>query len=51
MRANNEYIDQDIKLHDGRRLAYHNLGIPSGQPVFYFHGWPSSRQEWRAVLS
>src|SRR5215210_6467089 len=51
MQANEQYIDQAIKLHDGRRLAYHDLGPRHGQPVFYFHGWPSSRQEWRVVLS
>ena len=34
-----------IRLKDGRRLGYADLGDPSGTPVFYFHGFPSSRLE------
>ena len=29
----------------GRRLAYSELGDPQGCPVFYCHGFPSSRRE------
>jgi len=34
---------QTISLPDGRRLGYLILG--EGKPVFYFHGYPSSRLE------
>jgi pimeloyl-ACP methyl ester carboxylesterase len=27
----------------GRSLAYQEYGDPAGTPVFFFHGWPSSR--------
>ena len=30
-------------LSDGQHLAVDEYGDPSGLPVFYFHGWPSSR--------
>jgi pimeloyl-ACP methyl ester carboxylesterase len=36
-------IDHTIKLKDGRRLGYAEYGDPKGKPVFFFHGWPSSR--------
>jgi pimeloyl-ACP methyl ester carboxylesterase len=29
----------------GRRIAYSVYGAPQGQPVFYCHGFPSSRRE------
>jgi pimeloyl-ACP methyl ester carboxylesterase len=32
-----------ISLPDGRKLAYDESGDPSGKPVFFFHGWCSSR--------
>jgi pimeloyl-ACP methyl ester carboxylesterase len=32
-----------FQLPDGRRLSYDEHGPPNGQPVFYFHGAPSSR--------
>ncbi|HEY90893.1 MAG TPA: alpha/beta hydrolase [Dehalococcoidia bacterium] len=35
-----------IKLKDGRSLGYAEYGAPSGKPVFYFHGFPSSRIDW-----
>lgn len=41
--------DRAILLHDGRLLGYAEYGDPSGQPVFYFHGWPSCRLEGRLV--
>lgn len=34
-----------ISLRDGRTLAYTEYGDPQGQPILYFHGWPSSRLE------
>jgi pimeloyl-ACP methyl ester carboxylesterase len=36
-----------IGLRDGRRLGYAQWGDPSGQPLLYCHGWPSSRAEGR----
>ncbi|HEX73799.1 MAG TPA: alpha/beta hydrolase [Dehalococcoidia bacterium] len=38
--------DQTIKLKDGRLLGYAEYGNPDGKPVFYFHGFPSSRIDW-----
>lgn len=37
----------DITLKDGRSLSYTEYGDPSGSPVFYFHGFPGSRLDWR----
>jgi pimeloyl-ACP methyl ester carboxylesterase len=34
-----------IRLPDGRRLAYVELGRPDGGVVVYCHGWPGSRLE------
>ena len=34
---------RSIRLGDGRRLGYADLGDHDGIPVFYFHGWPGSR--------
>ncbi|MFD2255092.1 alpha/beta fold hydrolase [Luteolibacter algae] len=31
----------------GFRLAWNEYGDPSGKPVFYYHGWPSSRLQAR----
>ncbi len=31
----------------GRRLAWNEYGDPAGGPVFYYHGWPSSRLQAR----
>jgi pimeloyl-ACP methyl ester carboxylesterase len=36
---------RSVTLSDGRRLAYAEWGDPSGKPIFYFHGTPSSRLE------
>jgi pimeloyl-ACP methyl ester carboxylesterase len=33
----------DIKLPDGRFLAFSEYGSPIGKPVFFFHGMPGSR--------
>ncbi|MCD4785093.1 MAG: alpha/beta hydrolase [Candidatus Eremiobacteraeota bacterium] len=32
-----------MQLKDGRALGYAEYGDPDGRPVFFFHGWPSSR--------
>lgn len=37
-----------ITLKDGRRLSYAQYGDPEGKPLFFFHGWPSSRLSWIA---
>jgi len=34
-----------LYLRDGRRLGFSDLGDPEGIPLFYFHGFPSSRLE------
>src|SRR5450830_1310595 len=34
-----------MKLRDGRRLAYSELGDPGGMPIFHQHGMPGSRVE------
>lgn len=31
----------------GQRLAWNEFGAPDGAPVFYYHGWPSSRLQAR----
>jgi len=33
----------------GRRLCYAEYGAPAGTPLFYFHGWPSSRFQARLL--
>ena len=38
--------NQQIELRDGRSLGYAEYGTPDGKPVFYFHGFPSSRIDW-----
>ncbi len=32
-----------IRLKDGRKLGYAEYGDATGDALFYFHGWPSSR--------
>jgi len=39
--------NQQIRLKDGRMLGYAEYGVPDGKPVFYFHGFPGSRLDWR----
>lgn len=34
-----------LQLHDGRTLGYVEYGSPTGKPLVYFHGHPSSRFE------
>jgi len=43
--------DRQVKLRDGRVLAYAEYGAPDGTPVFYFHGHPGSRRDWSAFDS
>lgn len=33
----------------GIRLAWNEYGDPIGRPLFYYHGWPSSRLQARAI--
>ncbi|CAN6674577.1 hypothetical protein TRVA0_057S00320 [Trichomonascus vanleenenianus] len=41
--------DQTISLPDGRTLGYAEYGSQTGYPLLYFHGYPSSRLEGRAM--
>jgi pimeloyl-ACP methyl ester carboxylesterase len=38
--------DENVILKDGRRLSYRIYGNTEGEPVFYFHGYPSSGTEF-----
>src|SRR5438132_12266206 len=38
-----ERLSQTIRLSDGGTLGYAEYGDPSGVPVLFFHGTPSSR--------
>jgi pimeloyl-ACP methyl ester carboxylesterase len=38
-----------LNLADARTLSYAEYGDPQGQPLMYFHGWPSSRLEAEMV--
>jgi pimeloyl-ACP methyl ester carboxylesterase len=40
-------INQQLRLPGGRLLGYDEYGAPDGTPLFYFHGSPSTRLEWR----
>lgn len=40
---------QFFQLPDGRMLGYAEYGDPQGKPLFYFHGWPSSRIEFAGL--
>jgi pimeloyl-ACP methyl ester carboxylesterase len=41
---------REIRLRDGRALAYAEYGSPSGQPIIYCHGTPSSRVEGGLIV-
>jgi pimeloyl-ACP methyl ester carboxylesterase len=41
-----ERTHKTFQLPDGRTLGYAEYGEPYGKPLFYFHGWPSSRIEF-----
>jgi pimeloyl-ACP methyl ester carboxylesterase len=38
-------IQATLNLADGRTLSYSQWGPPDATPVFYFHGFPTSRHE------
>ena len=37
--------DQTLTLSSGRKLGYSEYGDPQGVPLFFYHGWPSSRSQ------
>ena len=39
----NSNENNTISLKDGRKLGYAVYGDIKGKPIFYFHGWPTSR--------
>ena len=41
--------DHTLTLSSGRKLGYAEFGDPAGAPLFYFHGWPSSRLQGRML--
>ncbi|KAI9367642.1 Alpha/Beta hydrolase protein [Aspergillus egyptiacus] len=42
-------VNQTLSLADGRNLGYAEYGCPTGFPLLYFHGFPSSRLEGSAL--
>lgn len=44
-------MDHTIQLKDGRTLGFSEYGDLKGQPIFYFHGWPTSRLQARYIDS
>ncbi|EWY90132.1 hypothetical protein FOYG_07747 [Fusarium oxysporum NRRL 32931] len=42
-------IHQTFHLSDGRTLGFAEFGKQDGKPVFYFHGYPSSRLEAQPI--
>ncbi|KAI0188304.1 alpha/beta hydrolase [Xylaria flabelliformis] len=41
---------QTLELPDGRVLGFAEYGSPTGKPIFFFHGFPSSRLEAAGIL-
>jgi pimeloyl-ACP methyl ester carboxylesterase len=41
--------DEQVRLPDGRVLGYADYGNPAGEPLFFFHGWPSSRYQGKLL--
>ncbi|KAI0429556.1 Alpha/Beta hydrolase protein [Xylaria sp. FL1042] len=41
---------QTLRLADGRTLGFAEYGSPTGKPIFFFHGFPSSRLEAGGIL-
>lgn len=39
------------RMRDGRNLAYAEYGHPSGEPIIYCHGVPSSRREGDLIVN
>jgi pimeloyl-ACP methyl ester carboxylesterase len=46
---NSEY--REVTLRDGRTLAFTEVGSPSGRPIIYCHGAPSSRVEGNLIVN
>jgi len=44
-------LDREVKMRDGRTLAYAEYGSPAGQPIIYCHGAPSSRVEGDLIVN
>jgi pimeloyl-ACP methyl ester carboxylesterase len=44
--AQADRLQQTFRLPDGRNLGFAEYGDQHGKPLFYFHGWPSSRIEF-----
>jgi pimeloyl-ACP methyl ester carboxylesterase len=42
---------REAKMRDGRTLAYAEYGSPTGQPIVYCHGAPSSRVEGDLIVN
>src|SRR4051812_39026026 len=42
---------REVKMRDGRTLAYAEYGSPSGQPIIYCHGVPSARVEADLIVN
>jgi pimeloyl-ACP methyl ester carboxylesterase len=40
-------INQQISLHDRRKLGFAEYGSTEGDSIFYFHGFPSFRFAWQ----
>lgn len=41
--------NQTIHLRDGRQLGFAEYGDQDGTPLFFFHGWPSSRLQAKVL--
>jgi pimeloyl-ACP methyl ester carboxylesterase len=41
---------REVRMRDGRTLAYAEYGRPSGRPIVYCHGAPSSRVEGDLIV-
>lgn len=44
-------LNQTLTLKDGRQLGYAEVGLPTGRPVIYCHGFPASRYEVALVAA
>ena len=42
---------REVTLRDARTLAFIELGSPSGRPIVYCHGTPSSRVEGNLIVN
>jgi pimeloyl-ACP methyl ester carboxylesterase len=38
-------IEGSALLDDGRRLGFAEFGVPTGRPIFWFHGTPGARRQ------